>query len=69
MIVDKPACYHVYTSVCALNEDLDRHTNWAQQWIVKFSLVTTKSLLLKKNVNDPIPPMIMDGCVVEVVTS
>ena len=54
----------------ALNEDLQRLTNWAKQWIVKFSPPKTNSLLLaEKKVNAPIPPVMMDGSVFEDVTS
>ena len=56
IIVNNPA-----DGADALNEDLQRLTNWAEQWIVKFSPPKTKSLILtKKKVNDPIPPVMMD---------
>ena len=63
-IVDNPA-----DGTDALNEDLQRLTNWAKNWIVKFSLPKTKSLLTKKKVNDLIPHVMMDGTVVEDITS
>ena len=54
----------------ALNEDLQRLTNCAEQWMVKFSPTKTKSLLLtRKKGNDPVPPVMMDGSVLEDVTS
>ena len=62
IIVDNP--------VDALNGDLQRLTNWVKQWLVKFSPPKTKLLLLaKKKVNDPIPPVVMDGSVLKDVTS
>ena len=57
VIVDNPA-----DSLDSLNEDLQRVSQWASDWIVKFSPPKTKSMTItKRKLNDPIPPIKFDG--------
>ena len=65
IIIDNPV-----DSADALNEDLQRLSSWAKEWIVKFSPPKTKSLLItKKRCNDPVPPLLLDGLAFEEVQS
>ena len=64
IIVDNPS-----DSVDSLNDDLDRVTEWASQWIVKFSPSKTKAMLVSKNKSDVPPPIYMEGSIIEEVTS
>ena len=65
VIVDNPA-----DSAEALNMDLGRLTEWAEEWIVKFSSPKTKTMYIsRRNVNDQKPQLKMDGVAIDETTT
>ena len=64
IIVDNPK-----DSVDSLNNDLSRVSNWASDWIVKFSAPKTKTMLVSNKHPDDLPPVSMDGVNLDEVQS
>ena len=65
VIVDNPA-----DSAEALNMDLGGLTEWAEEWIVKFSPPKTKTMYIsRRKVNDQKPQLKMDGVAIDETTT
>ena len=65
MFIDNPVL-----SAQALNEDLERISSWADQWLVKFSTPKTKTMQIsKKKKHQVSPPILMNGTRVNEVQS
>ena len=63
IIADNPV-----TSAAALNDDLKRISKWAEKWLIKFSAPKTKSMFISKKRHPvPVPPLVMNGSVLEEV--
>ena len=63
LFVDNPT-----QSAQALNDDLERMTQWASKWLVKFSPPKTKSMTIsKKRKPEVLPPLFMDGTKLDIV--
>ena len=57
-------------SAQALNDDLLRIDEWANQWLVRFSAPKTKTMIISKKKKQPIcPPLVMNGAVLQEVKS
>ena len=64
LFVDNPA-----TTAEALNEDLRHITEWADNWLIKFSPSKTKSMRLSRKHKLASPPLTMGGTILEEVKS
>ena len=57
-------------SVDRINNDLEKLSNWAKQWLVNFNPSKTKFILFSKKVNKPnLEPILLDGKEIDRVTS
>ncbi|MCG8078294.1 MAG: hypothetical protein JAY75_18895, partial [Candidatus Thiodiazotropha taylori] len=51
---------HPNTAAAILNSDLEKISQWAKSWLVKFNPSKTESLLISRKVNRPVhPPLLM----------
>ena len=50
-----------------LNRDLQRISDWATKWKVKFNTTKTKSIIFSNKVLNNSPPLILNGCNIDLV--